>query len=141
MALLSGPLPHYFASEGPGRPYHRRIEVARDITQRKKSERSLVEQAYLLDLSGDAILVRDAQDRIFDWNKAAERMYGFTREEALGKISHELLRTEFPEPLPAIREPLLRDGRWSGELRHLRRAGPESSLFRAGLRSATTRKR
>jgi PAS domain S-box-containing protein len=98
-------------------------KVARDITQRKKSEKRLLEQAYLLDLSSDAILVRDAQDRIVDWNKAAERMYGFTREEALGKISHELLRTEFPEPLPAIREILLRDGRWSGELSHLRRAG------------------
>ncbi len=98
-------------------------KVARDITQRKKSEKRLIEQAQLLDLSSDAILVRDGQDRILDWNRAAETMYGFTREEALGKISHELLRTEFPEPLQVIREILLRDGQWSGELIHACRAG------------------
>ena len=98
-------------------------KVARDITERKKSEKRLTEQAQLLDLSSDAILVRDGQDRILDWNRAAEKMYGFTCEEALGEISHELLRTEFPEALPAIREMLLRDGRWSGELIHTSRAG------------------
>ncbi len=86
-------------------------------------EKRLVEQARLLDLSSDAILVRDGRDRILDWNRAAEKMYGFAREEALGKISHELLRTEFPEPLPGILEILLREGRWSGELIHICRAG------------------
>jgi PAS domain S-box-containing protein len=111
----------------PVRDYQGRIigasKVARDITERKKSEKRLVEQAHLLELSSDAILVRDRQDRILDWNRAAQKMYGFTREEALGRISHELLRTEFPEPLPGILEILLRDGRWSGELTHTCRAG------------------
>jgi PAS domain S-box-containing protein len=55
----------------------------------------------LLDLTGDAILVRVAGDRILYWNRAAENMYGFTSEEAVGKVSHDLLRTEFPEPLAA----------------------------------------
>ena len=111
----------------PVKDQHGRIigasKVARDITQRKRYEQRLVQQAHLLDLTGDAILVRDRRDRILDWNRAAEEMYGFTREEALGKISHELLRTEFPEPLPRILEILLRDGRWSGELSHACRAG------------------
>ncbi len=59
-------------------------KVARDITQRKMYEQRLVEQAHLLDVTGDAILVRDEQDRILYWNRAAEKMYGFTREEAPG---------------------------------------------------------
>jgi len=98
-------------------------KIARDITQRKKYEQRLVEQAHLLDLTDDAILVRDARDRIIDWNRAAEETYGFKREEALGKISHDLLRTQFPVPLPEIREVLLRDGRWSGELGQVSRTG------------------
>jgi PAS domain S-box-containing protein len=76
------------------------------------------QKARLLDLSNDAILARDSQDRITFWNHGATGIYGFSREEAIGRISHELLRTEFPEPLESIREKLLLDGRWSGELRH-----------------------
>jgi len=94
-------------------------KIARDITLRKRDEQRLAEQTRLLDLSCDAILVRDREDHILDWNRGAEEMYGFSREEALGKISHDLLRTEFTEPLPQIRETLLRDGRWSGELIHV----------------------
>lgn len=45
-------------------------------------------------------------------------MYGFSREEAIGRMSHDLLHTEFPEPVESIKEKLLRDGQWSGELRH-----------------------
>jgi len=98
-------------------------KVARDIAQRKKSEKRLREQAYLLDMSSDAIIVCDAQDRIVDWNKAAERTYGFSLQQAVGRISHELLHTEFPVPLPTIRVILLRDGRWLGELIHVCRGG------------------
>jgi PAS domain S-box-containing protein len=111
----------------PIKDQHGRItgasKVARDITEYKRYEQRLAEQAHLLDLTGDAILVRDRQDRIRYWNRAAEEMYGITRDEALGKVSHELLSTVFPEPLPKIMEALLRDGRWSGELSHANRAG------------------
>jgi PAS domain S-box-containing protein len=98
-------------------------KIARDITQRKRDEQRMAEQARLLDLSGDAILARDAQDRIVYWNDGAAEMYGYRREEAVGKVSHELLHTVFPEPLPDIQEKLRREGRWSGELSHARRAG------------------
>jgi PAS domain S-box-containing protein len=98
-------------------------KIARDITQRKAYEKRVAEQAHLLDLTGDAILVRDGQDRILEWNRAAEQLYGFTREEALGKVSHDLLRTEFPEPLADLRAALLRDGQWSGALSHASRSG------------------
>jgi PAS domain S-box-containing protein len=98
-------------------------KIARDITDRKRYERRLADQAHLLDLTGDAILVRDGGDRILEWNRAAGAMYGFAREEALGRVSHDLLRTKFPKPLPDILEILLRDGHWSGELIHARRDG------------------
>lgn len=81
-------------------------------------EEALAEKARLLDLTNDAILVRDASDRITFWNKGATDMYGFSRDEAIGRVSHDLFRTEFPEPLESIREKLLREGQWAGELRH-----------------------
>ena len=88
------------------------------IGNHKNVEEALEEKARLLDLSNDAILVRDAADRITFWNKGATDIYGFSREEAIGRVSHDLFRTEFPEPMESIKEKLLRDGRWAGELRH-----------------------
>ena len=97
--------------------------VARDITERKQAERALSEQARLLDLSNDAILVRDAGDHVTYWNQAATELYGFTRKEALGRVTHEILQTQFPLHLEKINEQLHRDGRWNGELVHTRKDG------------------
>ena len=91
--------------------------VKQTLTSRRR--RGLLrEQARLLDLTTDAILVRDAADRIAFWNHGASEMYGFTREQAEGRVSHDLLLTEFPEPLQKIKEQLARAGYWAGELRH-----------------------
>ena len=98
-------------------------KVARDITERKEHERALAERARLLDLSSDAILVRDGADRITYWNRSACDLYGYSREEAIGSVTHELFRTEFPRPLERISEQLHRDGRWTGELIHRRKDG------------------
>src|SRR5580700_3949254 len=98
-------------------------KVARDITERKQAERALSEQARLLDLSNDAIFVRDAGDHVTYWNKAATELYGFTRKEALGRVTHEILQTQFPEHLEKINEQLHRDGNWNGELVHTRKDG------------------
>jgi len=68
------------------------------------------EQARLLDLITDAILVRDVADRITFWNQGASRLYGFTREEAEGRVSHDLLGTEFPQPLQEIEDEFAGDG-------------------------------
>ena len=84
----------------------------------KNTEEALEEKARLLDLSNDAILVRDASDRITFWNHGATDLYGFRRDEAVGRVSHDLLRTEFPEPLASIHGKLFRDGHWDGELIH-----------------------
>src|SRR4029077_16734949 len=70
-----------------------------------------------------AIIVRDYRDRIVYWNSGAEDMYGFSAQEALGKVTHELLQTEHPENLQKIRKNLERDKHWSGELIHIRRDG------------------
>ena len=94
-----------------------------DLTERKRAEERLAEQTRLLDLSNDAILVHDADERITYWNHGAEEIYGYRREEALGKVTHELLRTEHPQPLERIRKKLHRNNRWSGELVHTRKNG------------------
>jgi PAS domain S-box-containing protein len=104
-------------------------KIARDITNRKQTERRLAEQARLLDLSNDAIIVRDRQDRIVYWNRGAEEMYGFSAKEALGKITHELLQTAHPENLEKIRKILARNNRWSGELVHTRKDGVTITVF------------
>jgi PAS domain S-box-containing protein len=97
--------------------------MARDITERTQAERAMSEQARLLDLSNDAIFVRDAGDHVTYWNKAATELYGFTREEVLGRVTHELLQTQFPTHLEMINEQLQRNEHWSGELVHTRKDG------------------
>lgn len=97
--------------------------IVRDITERKRQEQKLAEQTRLLELTHDAIFVRDAKDRIIFWNRGAEELYGWSQGEALGRVTHELLRTVFPEPLKEITAQLHADGHWSGELVHTRRDG------------------
>src|SRR4029077_3277410 len=98
-------------------------KIARDITRQKRAEHRLAEQSRLLDLSTEAILVRDTQDRITYWNHGANELYGYLPEEASGKVAHKFLRTEFPESLKYIYKKLARGGRWRGELVHKRKDG------------------
>jgi PAS domain S-box-containing protein len=89
--------------------------------ERSQVHEQLAEQARVLDLA--QVLVRDMHGRIVLWNLGAEKLYGFTKDDALGRISHELLHTEFPEPLAQIDATLLRIGVWEGELAHRTRDG------------------
>jgi PAS domain S-box-containing protein len=100
-----------------------------DLSERKRHEQQLAEQARLLDLSTDAIIVRDKDDRITYWNKGATKIYGYVQQEALGKVVYDLLKTEFPEPLPKIYQKLLRDNQWEGEIVHTRRDGRRITVF------------
>jgi len=92
---------------------------------RVDAEQTMRDQARLLDLAPDAILARDIDGRINYWNAGATKCYGFTREEALGRVSQELLATRFPVPLAAIEDRLLQTGRWEGELVQTRKDGSE----------------
>ena len=68
----------------------------------------------LLDLSFDAIVLRDTADRVQYWNRGAQDLYGWTPEEAHGNVTHALLQTVFPEPLESILTTVRNQGRWEG---------------------------
>jgi PAS domain S-box-containing protein len=98
-------------------------QLRAEIAERRRGEEALKEKADLLDLTHDTVFVRDMREVITFWNRGAEEQYGWTRAEAVGRVSHELLRTVFPAPLAGIKEELMRAGRWEGELVHARRDG------------------
>ena len=99
------------------------IGVARDITEFQVREAKLREQAKLLEMTHEPILVRDGDDRITFWNSGSQRVYEYSAQEALGRVSHELLQTRFPQSLATCRHALDRAGFWEGELVHRTKAG------------------
>ena len=109
--------------------------TATDIEDRKladdavrRSEARLREQASLLDLTHDTVFVRDMNDVITFWNRGAEELYGWKRDDAIGKVTHQLLHTIFPAPLEEVTASLMRAGRWEGELVHTRRDGTQVTV-------------
>src|SRR6185295_9162338 len=89
----------------------------------ERAEGVLREKASLLNLTHDTVFVRDMNDVITYWNRGAEERYGWSSQEAVGRVTHELTQTTFPAPLPEINAELLKTGRWEGELIHIRRDG------------------
>jgi PAS domain S-box-containing protein len=98
-------------------------QLLAEIAARTRAEETLREQAALLDLTHDTVFVRDEHDLITYWNRGAEELYGWTKAEAVGTVSHARMRTTFPAPLDEIMAELTRTGRWEGELVHTRRDG------------------
>jgi PAS domain S-box-containing protein len=96
-----------------------------DISARKEAEQSLRRKASLIELSFEPIFVWRPEHGIVDWNKGAEQLYGFSREEALGRQSHALLMSQHPVPWAEIMNQLRKDGSWSGELRQTTKTGEE----------------
>jgi PAS domain S-box-containing protein len=127
----------------PGGDVARLLGVICDLTEFRRAQEQLErtacqlgEQAELLDLAHDMIFVHDMEGRIVFWNRGAERCYGWKKEEALGRLSHQLLRTEYCEPFIRITAQIIRDGWWEGELTHTTRDGRKVTVAtRWALRS------
>src|SRR5262245_49208375 len=89
-----------------------------EIAERRRAEAESRQQAALLGLAHDAIIVRDLENRIQFWNRGAEETYGWASSEVIGRVTHDLLQTTFPAPLDAIHRLMGERGNWAGELHH-----------------------
>ncbi len=106
-----------------GKPYGYNT-VNRDITERKRVEAQLRYQALLLQNVNDAIVASDAENRVTEWNAAAEAMYGWNASEVIGRNTIELFQTQFPDTAsPQGSNPLAQDGKYRGEATQLRKDG------------------
>jgi diguanylate cyclase (GGDEF)-like protein/PAS domain S-box-containing protein len=112
------------------------VAVFHDITELRRREEALArlagqlqEQASLLDLARDAIFARTTDDIITYWNLSAEKLYGYSRNEATGQNSHALLQTRFPVPMEKIVALLHEHHHWEGELVQRTRDGREIIVF------------
>ena len=110
-------------SEDPGRIVF--IGAVTDVTERKRAEETLREQANLLNLTHDAIFVRDMNGVVTYWNRGAEALYGWTAGQAEGRIARELLKTVSSVPRDQIMAELLSIGRWEGELGRTKKDGTQ----------------
>jgi PAS domain S-box-containing protein len=95
------------------------ISQIQDITERKASEQKRLEQAALIDQARDAIIQRDLDHTILFWNKGAERLYGWTAQEVIGRKTMDCICRTVPGRPDEIKQVVLAQGEWSGELNHL----------------------
>ena len=102
--------------------------TAQDISERKRAEQKIQEQANLLRLASDAIFVRDLDEKIRYWNKSAERLFGWTAKEAIGS-DFVTMTYEDPAPFEAAKRTLLEKGEWSGEVSKPTKTGLELKLW------------
>ena len=100
-------------------------QVQQELIERKLAEQKILEQAALLDVTTDAILVRGLNHHILFWNKGAERLYGWKKEEVLGKCANNLLYLEIPPLLDKIYQTVSSTGEWHGELQQITKDGKE----------------
>ncbi|QLE47528.1 PAS domain S-box protein [Nostoc sp. C057] len=97
--------------------------VSRNISDRKLAEQKIAEQAALIDIATDAIFVRNLENRILFWSRGAENLYGWTAEESIGKLAHELFQVESLSQLAAGLKTTLEQGSWQGELEKTTKTG------------------
>ena len=105
-----------------GKPYQY-VAIRNDITERKRAEEQIREQAALLDQAQDAIMVRDLDQTVLFWNKGAEHLYGWTAEEAVGKNVRDLIFKQPSDQFETARKTVIEKGEWIGEMHQTRRDG------------------
>lgn len=101
------------------------LQAQTELTERKQAEQKILEQAALLDVATDAIVVQDLENKIVFWNKSAERLYGWKVEQALALNANKLL---YKDPNPKLEEALHQvnlTGEWYGELIQVQKDGKE----------------
>ncbi len=96
-----------------------------DISDRKRAEQKIREQAALLDIASDAIFVRDLEHQILFWNSGAEQLYGWTTAEVIDKKANELLCQKIRPEMEQIFKTVLESGFWQGELQKVTKSGKE----------------
>ena len=99
-------------------------KIVRDMTSHKRAEQKIQEQAALLDVATDAILVQDLNNRILYWNQGAERLYGWKADDVLGKNASELLYKDSLQ-LEEAQKAVVLQAEWYGELHKVTRTGKE----------------
>ena len=99
-----------------------------NVTDRKHLEDLLRERADLLELATEAIIVRDMHGVLLFWNSGAEALYGWKREEVLGKSIHQVLKTRFPKGFSDVENALAQTGKWNGNLTQFTRDGHEMTV-------------
>ncbi len=99
-----------------------------DITHRLQAEQKIREQAALLDITTDAIFVRDMEYQILFWNQGAERVYGWDAVEAVGKNAIDLLYDDIFYPFKEIQATLAKAGKWQGELQQVTKSGKKITV-------------
>lgn len=104
---------------------HGIIINSRDITERKRAEERIFEQAALLDRATDAIMTLNLDGQITFWNSGAERLYGWRADETVNKLHESALYSKENAPAFNARSRTLRDGRWKGELTQTKKDGTE----------------
>lgn len=102
-------------------------KIVRDMTSHKRTEQKIQEQAALLDIATDAILVQDLNNRILYWNQGAERLYGWTADEAKGLNASEILYKDSPSQEDAL-VTVAKEGSWQGELHQVTKSGKQIIL-------------
>ncbi|BAY22446.1 multi-sensor hybrid histidine kinase [Calothrix sp. NIES-2100] len=99
-----------------------------EISERLQAEQQIREQAALLDVTTDAIIVQDLNNQIRFWNKGSEHLYGWTQAEAIAKNANQLLyKPEMLSQLPDIEKSLNNNGKglWQGDLSQITKTGKE----------------